>query len=108
MTPRRWSDEVADTRDELANSGKVVMDAVNGSPDNVPGGDQVAVNEKPVNEIKNAPTDNRETKPVENKPSNQTVAANDKPAYVPLPPPSVKEEPKEEPTPESSKTSARK
>lgn len=96
---RRWSDEVADTREELANPGRVVMDATNGSLDGVPNGDLVAANEKPVEKppvTAAPPVENktRETKPAENKPSNQNVAANDKPAYVPLPPPTVKQEPK--------------
>jgi len=100
---RRWGDEVADTRESLANSRRVVADAVNGTPGDAQNGELVAANEKPVEkqpvmipvvENKNAPTGNLEPKPAENKPSDQTVASKDKPVYAPMPPPTVKEEPK--------------
>ncbi|MFN0278035.1 MAG: TonB family protein [Pyrinomonadaceae bacterium] len=107
---RRWTNEVADTRETLANSSKVVLDASTGAPANIPTGELVAVNQKPLEkppvvipavvENKTVPPQVNDTKPAENKPSDQTVAANDKPAYVPLPPPTVTEEPKkEEPKP---------
>ena len=110
---RRWSDEVADTREDLANSGRVVMDATNGSSTDMPTRDLVAANNKPLEKppIMLPPSgDNnnavRDPNPTQNMPSDQNVAANEKPVYVPMPP-VKKEEPKKEepiPTTETPKT----
>ncbi len=109
---RRWSDAVADTREDLANSRRGVFDAVNNTPGAVPDGELVAANTKPIEKppvtvppvVENKTSPSIETKPAENKPSDQTVAATDKPVYVPMPP-TVKEEPKkEEPKKEEPKT----
>ena len=89
---RRWSDGVADTREDIANSGKVVLDAVNGSP----AGDPAAANEKPPVAVVPVASNSGSAMPAENRPPDTTVAVNDKPAYVPLPPLVVKEEPKKE------------
>ena len=107
---RRWNEEVADTRESLANGGKVVLDAVNGSPEGVPSGDLVAISTKPVEKppvtqpvLENKIPD-REVKPAENRSADQNVAANTNPVFVPQPPPVVKEEPKkEEPKKEEQK-----
>ena len=103
---RRWGNEVADTREDLANSGRVVMDATNASANEPPAGNMVAVNTKPLERppviIAGGSNNNqvRDQRVVENKPSEQSVAVNDKPAYVPMPAPQKKEEPKkEEPKP---------
>lgn len=101
---RRWGDEVADTREDLANSGRVVMDATNGASTESPAGNMVAANTKPLEKppvvIAGANNNNaiRDQKNTENKPSDQSVAVNEKPTYVPMPP--VKEtQKKEEPKP---------
>lgn len=98
---RRWSDEVADAREELANPGRVVMDATNSGTTGTPGSETIAANTRPAEKPLMVPagaTNNtpRETKPAQNDPSDQTQAANDKPVYVPMPQPVVKEEPKKE------------
>jgi periplasmic protein TonB len=100
---RRWSEEVADTRDEMANPGRFVRDATTGTTD-TPNGEIVATSTKPAEKPLLTPqqvanntaiTRDREAKLAENKPSDQTVAANDKPVYVPMPQPTVaKNEPK--------------
>lgn len=100
---RRWGNEVADTREDLDNSGRVVMDATNTTSTQLPTGNMAAANTKPLEKppvvIVGANNNNAVPKPVENKPSDQSVAVNDRPAYVPMPPqPLKKEEPKiEEP-----------
>ena len=108
---RRWTDAVADTREDLANSRRVVLDAVNGPPAGMSNSDLVAINAKPfekppvtlpVVENKDNAVREREAKPAENKLSGQNVAANDKPVYTPLPPPTAKEDPK--PTTETPKS----
>ncbi|MFZ1701623.1 MAG: TonB family protein [Pyrinomonadaceae bacterium] len=116
---RRWKDEVGDTREELVKSRSVVLSAVQGEPSGLPKVELVAVNPKPaekppVVETKAAETTTPENKPVETSPvaefkpvdtktavrerevkmpdptpSDTTNAANDKPAYVQLPPPPV-------------------
>lgn len=92
---RRWSEEVADTREDLANSKKGVMDATNstpGAPVEMPNNNMVASNMKPLERppVMTPPV-------VEDKPSDNNVAVNEKPAYVPMPPPAtVKEEPKKD------------
>jgi TonB family protein len=96
---RRWKDEVADTRELVANSRSVVLSAVNETP-----GDSnlVAANTKPVDtprivpvvDNKTIPPRSREVKPTEKTPSDSTVAQNTKPIFVPLPPTVVKDEPK--------------
>ncbi|MBK8466023.1 MAG: TonB family protein [Chloracidobacterium sp.] len=103
---RRWGNEVADTREDLANSGRVVMDATNGASNEQPVGNMVAVNTKPLEKppvivVGGSNNPVRDQKSTENKPSDQNVAVNDKPTYVPMPPaPIKKEEPKkEEPKP---------
>ncbi len=103
---RRWSDEVADTREDIANSGRVVMDATNGTASEIQNAD--LINKKPLERppVMTPPTGDNNT----NMPSGQTVAVNDKPVYVPMPPPTVKEDPKKEepkpntetPTPETA------
>ncbi len=113
---RRWNDEVADAREELANPGRVVMDATGNTPPDTPNGAMVATNTKPTEKplLKPPGNDNstgselgdpkayqtRETLPpgvvFKKESSNNNVAANDKPSYVPMPPPVVKEPKKEE------------
>ena len=111
---RRWKEEVADTREKMANSRTVVMSAVN-----EPNADaQLAANtnvaQPPVSEPvvqpvsqpvmqpvaaapAPSPTREREVKTVGNTPSETTSSQIEKPTYVPAPPPTVaKEEPKQE------------
>ncbi len=106
---RRWKDEVADTREQVANSRSVVLNAVNEIP-----ADANPATEKtktvgpptivPVADTKTVATREREVKPVDKKPSDSIVAQNDKPTYVPLSAPTVvaKEVPK--PDTEAPKT----
>jgi len=104
---RRWGNEVADTREDLDNTGRVVMDATNTASTQLPTGNMVAANTKPLEKppviIAGGSNNNqvRDQRVVENKPSDQSAAVNDKPAYVPMPPqPVKKEEPKKiEPQP---------
>jgi len=89
---KRWNDAVADAREDLANPGREVMDATKpGDSSDQPNGDMMAAVNKPV--VAQSVSNNATQQPAVNKPSEQTVASNDKPAYVPMPQP-VKEEPK--------------
>jgi len=94
---RRWSDAMADAREDLANPGREVMDATKpGDASDTSNAALVATNTKPVVaqpvNTNNAPPQTTSS----NKPSDQALAANDKPTYVALPPP-AKDEPKSEP-----------
>lgn len=97
---RRWSEEMADTREGLANPGQTVADATNGTTIGDPNGGTVAANTKPLAKppVTTPPVSTPAVNSSQNIPSNQTVAANDKPSYVPLPAPTpaVKEEPKKD------------
>lgn len=95
---RRWSEEVADAREEIANPGRVVMDATGSTQNDTPNSETVAANTKPVEKplFNPASISANNQVPAENKPPDNASAANDKPVYVPLPPPVVKEEPKKE------------
>ena len=93
---KRWKDEVADTREVMAQSRSVVANAVNDGVI-VPNGSQVATNTAtPTQPVVTQPVPNntqttreREVKPVET-----VVAKNDKPIIVTSAPPTVKEETK--------------
>lgn len=109
---RRWNDVVADAREEIANPGRVVMDATGSTPADVSNSNMVAANTSSMSNSTMKPLEKPPVMPPpvvvnnpaqsQNKVSNdQTVAANDKPAYVPMPSPAVK---KEEPKKEESKT----
>jgi TonB family protein len=113
---RRWKDGVADAREELANSRSVVLSAVNDTPADKPNGDLTAANTKtdgnpqagppasepvlqPVTDPKLIGTREREVrqadpKPVNTKPTDDAVAKNDKPVFIPSAPATVKETPK--------------
>ena len=102
---RRWRDEVADTREALANSRSVVLDA---SGEQAPtttttttGNEYVAAvvkkDERPLMAPPgvNPPAGNQASKPADTQISQQTVAENTRPEYVPAPIQAVvKEEPK--------------
>ena len=115
---RRWLDGVADAREDIVKSRSVVLSAVNdapadAAPGNVPASYKPPVVDPPVTQPVSKPAaDNNsaatrerevrspDAKPVNNKPSDSTVAKNDKPVYVPTPTPAVKESPKQsEPPP---------
>ena len=118
----RWKDEVADTREKMANARSVVLSVVDETSTDKPNGDLVATNTKPTEKpiVITPPTDTkpnitreREVKPAENKPTDDkpsdiTVANNDRPVYIPSSPPAVvKEDPKpqkETPKTETAKT----
>lgn len=97
---RHWKDEVADTREVMANSRSIVLSAVN-DPAAAASNPNLAANTKPleappvmiqpVSDTMPAATREREVKPAET-----TVAKNDQPIYIPSAPPTVKEEPKKE------------
>jgi TonB family protein len=82
---RRWTDQVADAREELANPGRVVMDAT-GETNSAPNGDLVAANSKPLEKPQVMIPVSNEPQRMENKQPDQTPASNDKPTYVPIPP----------------------
>ena len=131
----RWRDEVADSREAIANSRSVVLDASSGSPAYTQtNGEYVAVakkDERPADlpptmntPAINPPTDGnaanstreREVKADDTKISESTVAQNTQPVYIPAALPVVKEEPKptvgepkptvEEPKPEQPKSTS--
>lgn len=120
---RRWKDEVADTREEVASSRSVVHNVVegpadaqnpnlaiaNGKPTETPPVMLPVVDTK-INPISTVPAANgtrqREVKSIENRPSESSVAGTNQPIYVPSAPPTVKEAAKstaETPTTESPK-----
>ena len=93
---RRWKDEVADTREAMANSRSVVLSAVQGEPATaeVPKGDLIASNNppvvmQPVVETRAAkPLEQRDAKPAPNNPSGAaTPETNNKPIVVQSAPP---------------------
>ena len=97
---RHWKDEVADTREAMANSRSVVQNAVNETPGDTTNSNQVAQNTgplekppvmQPVVDSKPIGTRDREVKPQEKMPLDTAVAKNDKPVYVPEPPPVKKD-----------------
>lgn len=100
---RRWKDEVADTREEMAKSRSVVLSAVSGEPAEVPKGDLIAANPNPSTPANNSPA-NTSQPPVidasnsvrerEAKPSETSTASSERPVYVPMP---VTAAPKQEP-----------
>lgn len=103
---RHWKDEVADTREAMANSRSVVLSAVNETPTDTSNANQVAANTKPV-ETPVVMQPVADTKPIgtrdrEIKLPETAVAKNDQPVYIPLASPKVKEEPK--PVVETPKT----
>ncbi|MBV9214535.1 MAG: TonB family protein, partial [Acidobacteria bacterium] len=93
---KRWRDEVADTRESMANSRSTVLSAVTEGdsslaqvmPSNSGTGNTTAPVFQPV-----ADTQTRERQ-VANEPSDNNVAKNDKPTYVVSQPPVVTEQPK--------------
>jgi protein TonB len=105
---RRWRDEVADTREEMANSRSVVMD-VNGTTQPTPAEYVAAVAKTDGGAVNNPPAVNPpagEAKPVETKIDESTVAQNTKPVYIPSAP-TVTEQPKpvvEQPKPQPEET----
>lgn len=101
---RRWRDEIADSREALANSRSVVLDAsgvpmVTTQPAYVAVSktDQPAVN-PPVNQPADgntaSATREREVKADEPKITESTIAQNTKPVFVPSDPTAVQNEPK--------------
>lgn len=102
---RAWKEQVADLREQMAVNGKVVLSAVNETSAN-PSPEFVATNNTPPpavpqsTEVKQTRARETDTKPVEKKVVETTVARNDTPIVVPSAP--VKEDPK--PTVETPKT----
>lgn len=106
---RHWKDEVADTREQIANSRSVVLSAVNETPADTSNPNQAAntkpvepppVVMQPVSDTVPPATRDREVKPADT-----AAAKNDQPIYIPSAPPTVKEEPqKEEPKPVVTET----
>ncbi len=93
---KRWKDEVADTREVMANSRSVVANAVNDGVV-IPNAGQVATNTATPTQpvvMQPAPNNTQTTREREVKPAETTVAKNDKPIIVSSAPPTVKEEPK--------------
>ncbi len=95
---RHWKDEVADTREIMANSRSVVTSAI---AQDTPNSGQLATNTKPlepppvimqpVSDIKPAPgTREREVKQADPAPTR-----SDEPVYIPSPTQQAKEEPKQ-------------
>ncbi|MFM9903089.1 MAG: TonB family protein [Pyrinomonadaceae bacterium] len=100
---RHWKDEVADTREEMANSRTVVLNAGGDPIADVPNSGVVAGKTnppvmQPVVDTKT--TRDREVKTVETN-AVETSAAESKPVYIPSAPPTVKEEPKTTETPKA-------
>jgi TonB family protein len=112
---RHWKDEVADTREEMANSRSVVFSAVNDTavPDGAgqsqqatnTGGVQTPPVTQPVGSSGSANSvRDREVKPPETKAADTTVAKNTQPVYVPSAP-ATNPEPKPTETPKTDTTS---
>ncbi len=106
---RKWHDEVADTREKMANSRSTVLSAVDETQTTTQNTDLVAAGNKPAEKPLYKPVDNtptvdntpvvtreREVLQPNNGPSDTAVAKNDKPVYIPSAPPVVKDEPKTE------------
>lgn len=96
---RRWKDEVADTREQVANSRSVVLNAVNATPADTQNAGAENTNTAatptviiPVADTTTNATREREVNPADTKPA--AAAQNDKPVYVPLPLPAVIDDPK--------------
>ncbi len=90
---RRWKDEVADTREQMASSRSIVMSAVNdvpGETNPVTPRTTDGIVMQPVADNKTTAIREREVKPVNSEPSGSTVAKNDTPVYIPSAPPTVK------------------
>ena len=95
---RHWKDEVADTREEMANSRSVVLSAVNENPPETPNTNPTA-NTKPsetppIIMLPVADTKPTVTRDREVKPSDTTAAKNDQPVYIPSAQQTVKQDPK--------------
>ncbi len=105
---RHWKDEVADTREQMANSRSIVTSAIT---NDVPNASQMAVNTKPIEPppvIMQPVSDTRPsgTREREVKQADPAPAKTDEPVYIPSPTQTVKEEPKqvaETPKPEPPK-----
>lgn len=97
---RRWKDEVADTREQVANSRSTVLSAVHETPADstlVANNTQPATTPPvmvPVGDAKPAVTRDRQVAPVEKVPPDTALAQNTKPIIIGSAPPTVKEEPK--------------
>lgn len=89
---RKWKDEVADTREELANSRSVVLNALNAGETGFPT-NNVASNPAPGNITQTVYT--QPAPATSNRPSDTLVADNKPTMMMP-----VKEEPKKEPQPQ--------
>ena len=90
---RHWKDEVADTREEMASSRSVVLNAVNEPPADT-NFNQVAGNFNPAPVIPQPIADTKTIRDREVKQSDTNVAKNDIPVYIPSAPATVIEEPK--------------
>lgn len=103
---RLWKEQIADMREQMAAGGKVVLSAVNETPNASP--EFVATNNVPPptspqpTEVKQTQPRETETKPVEKNVSDTTVAKTDAPIVVPSA--AAKENPK--PAAETPKTDA--
>lgn len=118
---RRWTDEVADTREKMASGSSVVVSAIGDLAADAPATTLIAENTKPAEKapaiipvVDNAPpadikavpaapalTREREAKPAETVPPGSAVAQNDKPVAPDsaVQPNKEADKPKEEPTP---------
>lgn len=98
---KRWKDEVADSREQLANSRSVITNAVDGTTSpNVAATQTVAVNNPPVQTPSQPVGQPLVTKIVDSRPVNspprpndQLVAANDRPSVSEQPKPPVETKP---------------
>ena len=100
---RHWKDEVSDTREEMASSRSVVLNAVNQPADTATNDPIAGTPTQPIMQ----PVVDTKTREREVKPPETLVAKNDPPVYIPSAPPAIKEEPKGVVTPntETAKTS---
>ena len=105
---RRWRNEVADSREQVANSRSVIISAIDGSstPGNVQPPPQTATSVPNNNTsaaivpVSNPQADNNKPGSGTAKPSDSTVAANNKPVVTE---PAKKTEEKPEPQPDRSR-----
>ncbi len=109
---RHWKDEVADAREQMANSRSVVLSAVNETPSDTSNLNQAA-NTKPVETPSVVMQSVSDTKPPatrdrEVKPADAALEKNDQPIYIPSAPQAIKEDPKpivaETPKPDPPRT----
>lgn len=84
---RRWKDVVSDTREEMASSRSVVIDAENGKPVAAPSNVLISANSPTTTTIAQPAADReREVKPPDTSSTNEnTIAAVQKPVYIPSP-----------------------